>query len=145
MTRLLVLVAGVAGSLFLVGCGGSSHSPAAIPTIAPILLNGAELTTEAHQIGQPIYWAGPVKGYRSEFQRTSRGSFVRYLPQGVRAGAPGANFLVVATYVFYGALHGLKQVARGKGIAGPGGSLVYVRRKDPRSVLIAFPGVDYQI
>jgi hypothetical protein len=148
---LFLLAVAVIGSLLLAGCGGSSHSPTvthppAARAIAPVLLNGAGLKTEAHQIRQPIYWAGPMKGYRSEFQRTSQGYvYVRYLPQGVRTGAPGRNFLVVATYIFYGAFHGLKTVANGKGVAGPGGSLVYVNPRDPRSVLMAFPGVDYEI
>ena len=51
----------------------------------------------------------------------------------------------MGTYVFYGAFDGLKKVAKGKAVSGPGGSVVYANRKDPRSVLMAFPGVDYEI
>ena len=117
-----------------------------VSRIGPIELTGAQLHAEAKILGEPIYWAGPEKGYLYEFTRTTQDNFyVRYLPRGVPAGVPGAHFLIVATYPFAGAFPALKRLAKGKGLAGPRGSIVYVRPTDRRSVLMAFPGVDYQI
>ncbi len=114
--------------------------------IAPVALSAAGLGREAKHTGKPIYWAGPRKGFSYEVRRTTKGDvYLRYLPKGVHAGAPGASYLTVATYPFVGAFDVLKKLANGKGIAGPRGSIVYIRPNDPKSVLIAFPGLDYQI
>jgi hypothetical protein len=96
-------------------------------------MSAALLKAETEHLGQPIYWAGSVKGYSYEFSRTSNGAvYVRYLPRGVRAGARGAEFLIVAAYRFPGAYAGLKRVAGSRAIAGPGGSIIFVRPTDPR-------------
>ncbi len=114
--------------------------------VGPIALSSQQLFAETAFLGEPIFSAGPVKRARYEFSRTSSDRiYVRYLPRGVRVGAPGAHFLVVATYHLPGAYQALKSVARGRGLPGPGGSLIYVRPTDPRSVLLAFAGVPYEI
>jgi hypothetical protein len=114
--------------------------------IGPIALTATDLANESKSLRKPIYWAGPRPGDSYEFTRTKRGPiYVRYLPKGVRAGTPGASFLLVATYPSPGAFAALKQEAGGKAIAGPDGSIVYVTPDDPTSVLVAFPDTDYQI
>jgi len=117
-----------------------------IRVVGPVALSAAQLRAEVRFLRQPFFWAGPRPGYRYELTRTTPGYvYVRYLPRGVRAGASGSSFLIVATYPFPGAYKALTRVARGKEIAGPGGSIVFVRPKDPKSVLLAFPRVDYEI
>ncbi len=114
--------------------------------IGPVAMSAGRLTAEAMVLGEPIFWAGPAAGERYELVRTdSDRLYLRYLPRGVRPGAAGAHFLVIATYAFPGAYKALRAIARGRGVAGPEGSLVYVRPHDPRSVLIAFPRVPYEI
>jgi hypothetical protein len=113
-------------------------------------MSPAELAAEATASGGPIYWAGAEEGFSYEFTRAANGySFVRYLPEGVPAGAPDGPYLIVATYPFgeaYGGGYlGLKVVAHGRGVTGPGGSFLFARPKDPRSVLLAFRGVPYQV
>jgi hypothetical protein len=93
-----------------------------------------------------IYWAGPRKGYAYEYRRSSLDYlYVRYLPNGIRVGDPGQNFLIVATYPVPGAFAVLKKQANGKAIAGPDGSIILVDSFKPRSVYVAFPDIDYEI
>ena len=111
------------------------------PRIRPVLMSPAELKAEARSIRQRIYWAGPKPGFSYEFTRTKTGNvYVRYLPRGVRAGAPGARYSIVATYFFINAYGALRDGTGRKAVSGPGGTLVYARRANPKSALIAFRG-----
>ena len=95
--------------------------------IGPVLMTSSQLKSESRILSTPIYWAGPLKGYSYEFTRTTKGwLYVRYLPKGLRSGAPGANFLIVSTYPFISAYHGLKQAAHGRAIAGQNDSIILI-------------------
>jgi hypothetical protein len=81
-----------------------------------------------------------------ELTRTTAGKvYVRYLPFGVKAGAPKADYLTVATYPFAAAYEALQKVAGGQEKTVPGGGIALVDAGHPQSVHIAFPGVDYQL
>jgi hypothetical protein len=101
-------------------------------------------------LAAPIYWAGHLKGYRYQLRVWDKDHVaVRYVARAVRARAAG-GVLTVAMYPFPGAYHVLKAQAKGKAVAGPRGSIYYALptfRPSSRGthVLIAFPGVDYQI
>jgi hypothetical protein len=141
----LTLVEGVAA------CGkSSSSSPTTAGPVAkaipPVALSANGLRTLAGAVPQPIYWAGPKRGYLYELTRTTAGRiYVRYLPAGVKAGAPGASYLIVATYPYPKALNALKAVAHGAQITVPGGGMAVVDQKYPKSVHMAFAGVAYQV
>jgi hypothetical protein len=128
------------------------HGTSKPPTVAganpvgPVALSDAGLRTLAKAVGQPIYWAGPARRHMYELTRTSIGAvYIRYLPRGVKAGAPGAKYLVVATYPYPGAFAAL-QATGGKElpVAGSHGIAV-VDPQRATNVRVAFPGVDYQI
>ncbi|HEY7207677.1 MAG TPA: hypothetical protein VH416_05500 [Gaiellaceae bacterium] len=131
------------------GDGGSSstvRTSAASDGRGPLALTAQGLETLAGSIGQPIYWAGPTQGYTYELTRTANGNvYVRYLPPGVKAGAPGANYLIVVTYPFRNAYAALRRAAKGKAILVPSGGLALVRSGYPKSVNIAFPHLNYQL
>ncbi len=115
-------------------------------SIEPVELTAASLGAMSRTLGEPIYWAGPQKGYRYEFRRTTSGdSYVRYLPRGVKAGVAGAGYLTVATYPYPAALHALEAVAHGKSIRLPGGGIAVVDSSHPQSVHLAFPRVPFEI
>jgi len=117
-----------------------------VQAIGPIGFSAGNLAQESQFINTKFYWAGKRQGALYEFTRTNTGRlYVRYLPPGIKVGAKGANYLIVATYPFVGAFHALKKQAAGRQIPGPNGSIIYVRPKDPKSVLMGFPGVDDQI
>jgi len=105
-----------------------------------------ELASFAQSVSQPIYWAGSKPNTVYELTRTGKGKVsVRYLPAGVKAGAHGANYLIVATYPFAGAFDSLQQSHDGTVWHINNGSIAVVDGTKPKSVHLAFPGVDYQV
>ena len=70
---------------------------------------------------------------------------MRYLPLGVKAGAPEGKYLIVATYPFPKAFAALQAVAHGSQIGLPGGGIAVVDQAYPKSVHLAYPGVAYQV
>ena len=118
------------------------------PTVAgtgPVGLSARGLRTLARNVKEPIYWAGPMPGITYELTRTRNGSvYIRYLPRGVEPGEK-ADLLIVATYPFSKAFNGLKQVAKGQEIKLPGGGIAVVDQNYPKSVHLAYPGVNWQV
>lgn len=123
------------------GCGGNCTTQ-----IGPKAETKTQLMAQATVLGQPVYWAGPMRGFHYEFWRlTNDHIFVRYLPQRVKAGASGAHYLIIGTYPYANAYSRLKELAKGRGVNGPRGSFVFVRPNFPKSVLIAWPHVDFEV
>jgi predicted porin len=133
----------------LVGNNDHSSNSSSTPTataIGPVGVSAQDLASKSHDLGQPVYWAGPKSGYTYEYTQTSdKKTYVRYLPPGVSVGEKKANFLIIATYPFPNALPALKKVSNGKGINVSGGGMAVVDQSYPESVHMAFPGVDYQV
>jgi hypothetical protein len=131
-----------AGAIILLRAGADTGRPSGTPTEA----STAELRALAEKADAPIYWAGTRPGKRFELTRTrAGGSFVRYLPPGVRAGDKRAAFLTVATYPKRGAYAVTTESAHRAGMVReptPGGGLAVWRRKRPSSVYLAYPGSD---
>ena len=112
----------------------------------PVQAPTAELKAVSKALRQPIYWAGPRKGFHYELTRSTDGNvFVRYLPHGVQAGDRPGKLLIVATYRLRDAYGHLKRYANGKAVAGPNGSIYVASHDSPTSVYVAFPNVDYEI
>jgi hypothetical protein len=145
--RLLTVgLCAVAGAAALSGCGDNeSASTTTAKAIAPVALSAQGLHTLAANVNQPIYWAGPKKGYLYELMRAPNGNVViRYLPPGAEAGTRTPE-LTVATYPFKNALQALKNVSHGKQLDVPGGGIALVDTRSPKSVHLAYPGVDFQV
>lgn len=115
----------------------------------PVLLSEVQLQQFAAAAGQPVYWAGPRRGYVYEVTRTRSGRvFVRYLPQGFVAGDARASFLTVATYPTAHAYENLRRAAkaldaRASEVADDGIALTSTRA--PASAYLAYPRADYQV
>jgi hypothetical protein len=141
----LALAAGIVAWAVAGRTSSSKTSTAATP-VGPVALSASGLATLARTVGQPIYWAGPRKGYLYELRRTSNGNvYIRYLPPGVDAGAPGAKYLTIATYPYPGALRALKNVTDGRHVSIPGGGIGVIGSTYKKSVHLAYPNVDYQV
>ena len=131
--------------------GGATAATAPASTssapIGPIGLSAGRLKQfVAGTLKQPVYWAGPVKNDVYEVTRNTSGwVYVRYLTAGTRVGDPAANFLLVATYPYPGALQRLEGSANGAGGTLPGGAFVLPDAAYPKSVHLAYPRVDYEI
>jgi hypothetical protein len=72
--------------------------------------------------------------------------FIRYLPSGVRVGNPKAGYMTVATYPLADAYGAVKKTASGaETIKLARGGIGVVDRQYPKSIHLAYPGVDYQV
>jgi hypothetical protein len=114
-----------------------------------VAVTAKELAKRADAEHQPIYWAGPVRGETLELTRTGqRWFFVRYLPPGVAAGS-AKTYLTIGTYPVKDAFGAVQRLARGQGattINLDGGGLAVVNPKHfPHSILLAYPGSNYQV
>jgi hypothetical protein len=111
-------------------------------------LSLAGLKSFAHKVGHPIYWVGAKRGYTYEVTQTANGNvYVRYLPNGVKAGA-SKPYLTVVTYPFSNALAALRKASKGytSGVFNlSGGGLAVVDSSYHKSVHVAFPQSSYQI
>jgi hypothetical protein len=139
----VAVAAGLIVWLVLRDNGSSSSGSFNATAVSP-----GQIKNLAASVDHPVFWAGPKKGYTYELTRSPNGSiFVRYLPHGVNVGS-NKPYLTIATYPFPGAFPALEAVARKRGITRltvPRGGIGEVAKKDPQSVHVAYPGVDYQI
>lgn len=153
--RLAVLgVIGVAAAVIIalvVGRHGKSSpgtTQVKVGPIGPTLVSASGLKTLARDLGQVIYWAGPVAGDKYEVTRTTTNDvYVRYLPAGVRAGTHERKHLLIVTYPLVGALDSLVASSNREllTVAGGKGGLAAVEPGTPTNVRVAFPNVDYQV
>jgi hypothetical protein len=137
------------------GGDGGSANPASKASsqlgggaVGPVGLSTEGLRAQSKAFRQPIYWAGPRRGYTYELIRTATGRvYVRYLPPGTPVGARGANYLIIATYRFTKPFRALKALAarNGGGFRLGDGGFVYVGPRAGKSVYVAYPGVPYEI
>jgi hypothetical protein len=152
LSQLAVLAVAVAVAAAVVGWllvhnGSDTRSPAT-PS-GPALVSQTQLEELASSSAQPIYWAGPRKGFSYELTRTADGrTYVRYLPHGVVAGDRRAEFLVVGTYERSHAFSDLSRAGTRSGAGSVklarGGVLVLTERR-PHSAYFSYPGASNQV
>jgi hypothetical protein len=141
----LLLVVGVVAWVVLSNSSSSQTLPPPATATGPVALSAGSLRTLVTAVGQPIYWAGPKEGYLYELTRTQKGNvFIRYLPPGAKVGTRKPE-LTVATYPYRHALQALRNVANGREFRLSGGGIAVVDQKYPKSVHVAYPGVNYQV
>jgi hypothetical protein len=108
----------------------------------------ADLREFAASTPHPVYWAGPRARHTYELTRTSDGRvYVRYLPEGVKAGDPRPEFLTVGTYPRPRAYAELERAAKAPGATSrslAGGGLAVASRGSP-SVYFGYPDAAYQV
>jgi hypothetical protein len=146
-----VALAGVAALVALLLLLSSDHKSTALPApnTGPALVSQAQLQRLAETTSHAVYWAGPKDGYSYELTRTSNGrTYIRYLPQGAKAGDARPEFLVVGTYTQPNSFAYLKRAANSKdalpfSIANDGLALFSSAR--PTSVYFTYPNARYQV
>jgi hypothetical protein len=138
--------AALVGWLIVSELDGSSA--ASLPGGGPALVSQAQLEQLASKVGHPVYWAGPQGGYSYEVTDKGGRFYVRYLPQGVKAGDPRPNYLVVGTYTAAGAFADLKRASKHDGTVAVGidrGGISVFSTGRPTSVYFSYPGANYQV
>ena len=123
----------------------SSESPSGEAEIVSV----DELREAVSGPGTPVYWAGEQADTELELSRPEKGrTYVRYLTDGAEADDPKAAFLTVGTYVTTDPVARLTRLGEESGgvlAKAPGGATVYFARSQPRSIYLAYPGVEAQI
>lgn len=141
----LVVILAAAGAVAYMAL---RHHGSSTKTTNATAVSVAQLNTLARSVGHPIFWVGTRPGDTYELTRTLSGSiFVRYLPAGVPVGTQNA-YLTVATYPFPGAFAAIQKVSQGEDVTtfdAPNAALAEYSDSNPRSVHVAWPGVDYQV
>jgi hypothetical protein len=150
--QLAVLAVAVAVAAAVVGwllIQGESDSRLTASPSGPALVSQTQLENLASSSAQPVYWAGPRNGFSYELTRTADGrTYVRYLPHGVAAGDPRAEFLAVGTYERSHAFSDLRHFGTRTGVRSVkldrGGVLVSTEGR-PHSVYFSYSGASNQI
>lgn len=125
-------------------------TPASAGPAEPFAVNAGALRRLAGSLRPaPVYWAGWQPKVRYEVTMTKGGTvYVRYLPEGVRAGDPRKGLLTVATYPRDAALSDIRAAAKRDGAVSfdvPGGGVAVYDRASPENVHLAYPGQAWQI
>jgi hypothetical protein len=126
---------------------GGEPAAASAPAEAEIVSVDSLLET-AEERETPIYWAGLPKDAELELSEPEESlTYVRYLTGGAEAGDP-RPFLTVGSYEIEDPAASLRrQGKRANGVvaSAPEGGVVYFDRDEPKSVYLAYPGVDVQV
>jgi hypothetical protein len=119
-----------------------------VSQIGPVFQSQVKLGLRPLTLAQPIYYAGPKKGYKYEFWRLPNKTVeIRYVPKSVKkAGAKpnGKQYLIIATYPFSDAYNRLKKKYKNIGVT-KNGAYIVVRPGLPTNILMAWPKVDYEV
>jgi hypothetical protein len=136
--------AAVSGSNGLGETGGTT-----VPGVAARVVSVAGLRAIAAAAGRPVYWAGPRPRTNLEYtQKTDGTTYVRYLTGSASAGAPGAGYVVIATYPQTQAYRRVKRIAQEKHMfvaALPSGAIAVTKPSRPQNIYVLFPDRAYQI
>jgi hypothetical protein len=120
-----------------------------VPGVNAEIVSLARLRALALAGGRAIYWAGPQPGAKLEYtQKTNGITYVRYLTGSAKAGAPGANYIVIATYLQPNAYTRVKRTAERQHlfVAQLRNSAIAVTRPDrPQNINVVYPGRPYQV
>jgi hypothetical protein len=134
--------------LVLLLTSGSDDSSPSGPG-APEILSVDALSEAVAAEDPPVYWAGERQGTELELSRPEPGqTYIRYLTDGAQAGDERADFLTIGSYAQADPIAALERQGEKPGgvIAdAPGNATVYFNRNQPRSVYLAYPGVEAQI
>lgn len=147
-SALAAVVAIALAAWLLIDDNESGDSSNASASTKAEIVSVTALRTAAAAEEAPIYWPGATEGTELELsQPSAERTYVRYLPDGTEAGDP-RRFLTVGSYRFPNPTAALR--ARGAEPEGvlataPGEGTVYFSRENPKSVYLAYPGVDVEI
>jgi len=119
-----------------------------VQNASQVVLTEPELREIVSQLGQIIYWAGPMANAKYTLNVNDTAAFVRYLPEGEGVEDTGMNYLVIATYEVNGAFEAVRTAGNeqdGISISNSDGAAVYYNKSNPNNVYIAYPNTNFQI
>jgi len=123
----------------------SDSAASALPTNpGPVIMDMTGLQAVKAFAGHSVYWAGPQGLTEWEVTLAGRNIYIRYLPQGEKAGS-STPYLTVGTYEKKGAYAGLEAAAKVAGAKSErlaGGALVVQPAGKATSAYFGFSGAE---
>jgi hypothetical protein len=115
-----------------------------------VALSEGELKDVVQQLGENVYWAGPVRGAKYTINAQNVGAiYVRYLPDGKGISDTSPKYRVIATYKEangYDATLAAGNQANGVSVVRPDKlGVLYYNKNTPTNVYLAFKSAPYQI
>lgn len=115
-----------------------------------VALSESELRDVVKQIGENVYWAGPMSGAKYTINAQNAGAiYVRYLPDGKGISDNSPKYRVIATYKEpngYDATLAAGNQPDGVSLNRADNSgVIYYNKKTPTNVYVAFRGRPFQI
>ncbi|MCL2453918.1 MAG: hypothetical protein FWD18_01255 [Micrococcales bacterium] len=127
--------------------GASAQERPGLTLGVPTILSAKELTDLGASV-DPLYWLGERDGTQLEVTVVYDDTvFVRYLPQGVRAGA-SEEYLTVATYRVSAGHEGLREAIENEEaelLETRTGAVAATFSSHPASTYLTFPGAAFQV
>lgn len=153
VTVAAVVCAAVAAFVWVRHTNDSSTPPTAkTTTVAGVnaeVVSPSQLHSIAARAGGSVYWLGPRPGTKLEYTQKRDGTtYVRYLTGTAKAGAPGAKYVVVATYREPDAYARIKQSAARQHLFVaqlPNGAIAVSRPDRPQNLYVVYRDAPYQI
>jgi hypothetical protein len=116
--------------------------------ISPEVASVDHLRLLSKDLGEPIYWIGPLSSTRLELSRQESGyTFIRYLPRGVEPNSP-QRLLTIGTYPIRDAYAISTKDANEPGsvkVKAPTNAVAFYKTSTPTTVYIAYQHSDSQI
>jgi hypothetical protein len=156
-SRRTLLRAAVLGGAVLVALvawlstrGGDSSAAPEVQSLPPRIVSPAELSAASAELGQPIYWAGPIAGKELVLKELGQGRGVQvfYAPDGVAAGEASVKALTVGSYPLpnpKAALEGYAGRAGSRILPGSEGREIVTSGQSPTSAYFIDPGDEVQV
>ena len=149
----VVVCAGVGAFVWVRNSKDSSkHHAAKTTTVAGVnaeVVSPSQLRSIAATAGGSVYWLGLRAGTKLEYTQKRDGTtYVRYLTGAATAGAPGAKYVVVATYREADAYARVKRTATQQHLFVaqlPNGAIAVSRFDRPQNLYVVFRDAPYQI
>jgi hypothetical protein len=115
-----------------------------------VALSEDELKDVVRELGETVYWAGPVRGAKYTINAQNTGAiYVRYLPGGKDISDNSPKFRVIATYKeanAYDATLAAGNQPNGVSLTRADESgVIYYNKNSPTNVYVAFKAQPYQI
>lgn len=114
-----------------------------------VALDESQLRSVVKQIGQKVYWSGPMRGAKYTINAQNFNSiYVRYLKDGKGISDQTPKYRVIATYKeanAYNSTLSAGNQADGISFTNNNGSVVYYNKQVPTNVYVAFKQLPYQI
>jgi hypothetical protein len=115
-----------------------------------VALTEGELKSVVAELGEDVYWAGPVRGAKYTINAQNTGAiYVRYLPGGKDISDNSPRFRVVATYKEkngYEATLAAGNQPNGVSLArSDENGVIYYNKQSPTNVYVAIKGQPFQI